>query len=156
QHLRPAGGADATRGARAPAIEMSQSAAPAPILEAIGVSKRYGAVQALDDVSIELWRGRVSCLLGDNGAGKSTLIKILSGVFPPDTGHLRVDGETVAFRTPTDALDRGIATVFQDLAVVPSLPVFRNFVLGREPTKGRLFWRRFDLRTARSLTSSEL
>jgi simple sugar transport system ATP-binding protein len=134
---------------------MSTDTTPA-VLEAIGVSKRYGAVQALWDVTLEVKSGSITCLLGDNGAGKSTLIKILSGVLEPDTGELRVDDAPTVFRSPTDALDRGIATVFQDLAVVPSLPVYRNFVLGREPTRGKLLWRRFDRRAAKALTSTEL
>src|SRR3954451_3246473 len=89
------------------------------ILELENVSKFFGSVVALDDVTVRLRRGEVHCLLGDNGAGKSTLIKILAGVHPPSVGIYRVDGEPVAFASPRDALDRGIATVYQDLALVP-------------------------------------
>jgi simple sugar transport system ATP-binding protein len=115
------------------------------VLEAIGVARRFGTVQALSDVTLRVRRGEVHCLLGDNGAGKSTLIKILSGALLPDEGRLRVDGVDDSFKTPHDALDRGIATVFQDLAVVPVMPVYRNFFVGREPTKGWGPFRRFDL-----------
>jgi simple sugar transport system ATP-binding protein len=135
---------------------MRDVATSGPVLEAKDVSKRYGAIQALSEVSLEIHAGQVTCLLGDNGAGKSTLIKIFSGVLGPDAGEIFVDDEPVVFRSPTEALDRGIATVFQDLAVVPTLAVYRNFVLGREPTKGRLFWRRLDHRGAKALTSTEL
>jgi simple sugar transport system ATP-binding protein len=92
--------------------------------------------------------GEVVCLLGDNGAGKSTLIQILSGVVRPDKGTVRAAGTNVRFDSPTDALDRGIATVFQDLAMAPIMPVYRNFFLGREPTIGWGPFRRFDSRQA--------
>ena len=107
------------------------------ILELDGVSKFFGTVVALRDVTLRLGRGEVHCLLGDNGAGKSTLIKILAGVHPPSLGTYRVDGEPVAFDSPRDALDRGIATVYQDLALVPLMSVYRNFFMGREPTRTR-------------------
>ncbi|HET9624396.1 MAG TPA: ATP-binding cassette domain-containing protein [Kofleriaceae bacterium] len=106
-----------------------------PILELDGVSKQFGTVVALDDVTLRLRRGEVHCLLGDNGAGKSTLIKILAGVHAPSRGTYKVDGAPVAFGSPRDALDRGIATVYQDLALVPLMSVYRNFFLGREPTR---------------------
>jgi simple sugar transport system ATP-binding protein len=128
----------------------------APALEARGVSKRFEAVRALAGVSIDVPSGAVTCLLGDNGAGKSTLIKILSGVFPPDTGQVAVDGEPVSFRSPRDALDRGIASVYQDLAMIPLLPVARNFFLGREPTRGRGPARRVDWKEAARATQVEL
>ena len=127
-----------------------------PYLEAIGVSKSYQNVAALQDVSIRVRPGEVVCLLGDNGAGKSTLIQILSGVAQPDTGRLRVAGQDVRFRSPSDALDKGIATVFQDLAVVPIMPVYRNFFLGREPTVGWGPLRRFDNRGAIEVAAEAL
>jgi len=99
-------------------------------------------------VSLSVRPGEVVCLLGDNGAGKSTLIQILSGVVRPDKGTVRVAGISVGLDSPTDALDRGIATVFQDLAMVPMMPVYRNFFLGREPTIGWGPFRRFDSRHA--------
>src|ERR1041384_7106684 len=127
------------------------------ILELDGVSKRFGTVAALQDVSLRLRRGEVHCLLGDNGAGKSTLIKILAGVHPPSAGTYRVDAEPVVFDSPRDALDRGIATVYQDLALVPLMSVSRNFFLGREPTRTR--WgvlRVFDRRLAARVATERL
>ena len=128
----------------------------APALEARDVSKRFEAVRALAGVSIDVPNGAVTCLLGDNGAGKSTLIKILSGIFPPDSGKVAVDGAPVSFRSPRDALDRGIACVYQDLAMIPLLPVARNFFLGREPTRGRGPARRVDWKEAARATQVEL
>lgn len=115
-----------------------------PYLEAVGVSKFYDSFAALRDVTIRVRPGEVVCLLGDNGAGKSTLIQILSGVIRPDLGTVRVDGRDATFASPNDALDQGIATVFQDLAVVPMMPVYRNFFLGREPSLGWGPFRQFD------------
>ncbi len=124
-----------------------------PVLEARGISKYFGRVVALKDVSLSVRAGEVNCLLGDNGAGKSTLIKILSGVHRPDDGQLLIDGQPVTLSSPRDAQARGIATVYQDLAVLPLMSVSRNFFLGNEPTKGRGPLRRFDMayanRTAR-------
>jgi simple sugar transport system ATP-binding protein len=106
---------------------------------------------------VRLRRGEVHCLLGDNGAGKSTLIKILAGVHPPSLGTYRVDGEPVVFASPRDALDRGIATVYQDLALVPLMSVGRNFFLGREPTRMRWgIFRVFDRRLAARIASERL
>lgn len=105
-----------------------------PLIEAIDLGKSYGGVVALRDVSTVVRAGEVTCVLGDNGAGKSTLIKILAGVHQHDTGELKIEGESVRFSSPREALDRGIATVYQDLAVVPLMSVWRNFVLGSEPT----------------------
>jgi len=109
----------------------------APLVELRGVSRYFGSVIALQDVSFAVEAGEVHCLLGDNGAGKSTLIKILSGVHPPSAGEMRVDGGTVRFASPRDAIDRGIATVYQDLATIPLISIARNFFMGREPTTGR-------------------
>jgi simple sugar transport system ATP-binding protein len=106
-----------------------------PLIEVIGIGKTYGSVIALRDVSTVVNAGEVTCVLGDNGAGKSTLIKILAGVHQHDTGEFKVEGEPVHFGSPREALDRGIATVYQDLAVVPLMSVWRNFFLGSEPTK---------------------
>jgi simple sugar transport system ATP-binding protein len=122
------------------------------LLAADGVGKYSGSVRALDDVSLTVRAGQVTCVLGDNGAGKSTLIKILSGVFRPDAGEVRVDGAAVRFHSPRDARASGIATVFQDLAMVPLMAVWRNFFLGSEPTKGWGPWRRFDVAAARAQT----
>ena len=105
------------------------------ILQLEGVSKFFGPVIALSGVTLRLKRGEVHCLLGDNGAGKSTLIKTLAGVYCPDKGGYWVDGTPVRFRSPREALDAGIATVYQDLALVPLISVARNFFMGREPVK---------------------
>ncbi len=116
-----------------------------PVLEARGVSKYFGRVVALKDVSLSVKAGEVNCLLGDNGAGKSTLIKILSGVHRPDEGELLMDGQAVTLGSPREAQARGIATVFQDLAVLPLMSISRNFFLGNEPTRGWGPFRRFDM-----------
>jgi simple sugar transport system ATP-binding protein len=100
--------------------------------------------------------GEVMCILGDNGAGKSTLIKILSGVHEPSEGELLVDGAPVSFSSPRDALAHGIATVYQDLALIPLMSVWRNFLLGSEPTKGYGPFKRFDVAFARKTARTEL
>ncbi|MGF6937997.1 simple sugar transport system ATP-binding protein [Paraburkholderia sp. UCT70] len=105
------------------------------ILSLEGVSRYFGNIIALNDITLRLKRGEVHCLLGDNGAGKSTLIKTLAGVYQPSKGTYRVDDKPVHFTSPKDALDLGIATVYQDLALVPLLSVARNFFMGREPQK---------------------
>lgn len=104
------------------------------ILALENVSKRFGSVLALQNITMRLKEGEVHCLLGDNGAGKSTLIKILSGLNTPTGGQLLVDDAPTTFSNPRDALDAGIATVYQDLALVPQLSVWRNFFLGQELT----------------------
>ena len=109
-------------------------ASGAPLVELRHVSKRHGAVLALDDVSMRVDAGRVTCVLGDNGAGKSTLIKIVAGLHRQDAGELRFAGEPVTLASPRDALERVVATVYQDLAVVGLMPVWRNFFLGAERT----------------------
>ncbi len=103
-----------------------------PLIEARGVAKRFGRVEALRNVSFQLGRAEVLGLLGDNGAGKSTLIKILTGLFPPDRGEIRFEGEPVRFHSPRDAYDLGVATVYQDLAIVDLMSIYRNVFLGRE------------------------
>jgi simple sugar transport system ATP-binding protein len=108
-----------------------------PLLQARDVSKHFDAVTALEHVSLDVYPGEVLCLLGDNGAGKSTLIKILSGLYRPDEGEVLIDGKPVALSSPRDALARGIATVYQDLSVLPLMSVTRNFIVGTEPTRSR-------------------
>jgi simple sugar transport system ATP-binding protein len=105
------------------------------ILALENVSKRFGSVLALQNITMRLKEGEVHCLLGDNGAGKSTLIKTLAGVHKPTDGQYMVDGKPVVFESPREALDMGVATVYQDLALVPLLSVARNFFMGREPMK---------------------
>lgn len=112
-------------------------APPAPaaarrVLSLRGVSKSFGAVAALTDIDLDVHSGEVVALVGDNGAGKSTLIKVLAGVHPPDSGTVEFAGEQVALTSPTAAIDRGIATVFQDLALCDNLDVVQNLFLGRE------------------------
>jgi ABC-type sugar transport system ATPase subunit len=106
-----------------------------PILEAMGICKAFGHVQALHEVNFEMYAGEVVALVGDNGAGKSTLVKILSGVYEADSGNIVVDGRHVEVDTPADAQSLGIATVFQDLALVDTRDVASNIYLGREPMR---------------------
>jgi simple sugar transport system ATP-binding protein len=104
----------------------------APLLEVVGVSKQFGGVHALENVSLNLHAGEVLALAGDNGAGKSTLIKTISGVHRPDRGEIRYRGEPVDFANPQAARDRGIETIYQDLALADNLDVGANVFLGRE------------------------
>jgi simple sugar transport system ATP-binding protein len=127
-----------------------------PLLEARAVSKYFGAVVAVEDVSLTVHAGQVTCLLGDNGAGKSTLIKLLSGVHEPDKGTLAVDGKPVRFTAPRDALDAGVATVYQDLSVMPLMSIARNFFLGNEPTVGFGPFRRWDGAKAARVAKEEM
>ncbi|WP_395293431.1 ATP-binding cassette domain-containing protein [Kitasatospora hibisci] len=121
-----------------------------------GVGKTYGTVRALEDVSLSLRAGEISCVLGDNGAGKSTLIKIIAGLHQHDEGTFTVGGEEVRFDSPRQALDRGIATVYQDLAVVPLMPVWRNFFLGSEQGHRRWGGLRLDADGMRATTREAL
>jgi len=126
------------------------------LIEVDSLSKRFGNVVALKDVSALVRAGEVTCVLGDNGAGKSTLIKILSGLYQPDGGEYRVDGEPVRFSSPREALEAGIATVYQDLAMVPLMSVWRNFFLGSEIQKGVPPFRRIDAVKAKKTVVDEL
>lgn len=127
-----------------------------PTIEVRDLEKRFGPVIALAGISLHVNRGEVLCLLGDNGAGKSTLIKILSGVHRPSCGKIRMDGEPVSFESPRDALDMGIATVHQDLAMIPLMSVMRNFFMGREPSTGPRFLGMIDLKKAEEITRKEM
>lgn len=128
----------------------------APIVELAGVCKYYGNVRALDGVNLSVCSGEVTCILGDNGAGKSTLIKIISGLHPHDTGTLRVDGRDVRFSSPREARECGIATVYQDLALVALMPVWRNFFLGSEISSGIAPLTRLDTVRMRRIAVEEL
>ena len=144
--------------------EVSGPAAEAPqlprphesIIEVENLGKSYGSIIALRDVSTTVNAGEVTCILGDNGAGKSTLIKILSGVHESSEGVFRVDGIERRMGGPRDALALGIATVYQDLAVVALMPIWRNFFLGSEPTKGFGLTKRLDVAAMRRITRDEL
>jgi ABC-type sugar transport system ATPase subunit len=103
-----------------------------PLLQARSISKRFGALQALADVDVDIHAGEVLAILGDNGAGKSTFIKILSGAYEPSAGTLLLDGAPVSFASPQDAADVGIATIFQELALSENLSIAENVFLGRE------------------------
>ncbi|MDR6972463.1 D-xylose transport system ATP-binding protein [Leifsonia shinshuensis] len=109
-----------------------------PVLSLRGVSKGFGAVQALTDIHLDVYAGEVVALVGDNGAGKSTLVKILAGVHPQDAGTIEFDGQEVSIPSPAASRELGIATVFQDLALCDNLDVVSNLFLGREITKGTL------------------
>jgi simple sugar transport system ATP-binding protein len=127
-----------------------------PLLEVEGLTRSFGKVSAIEGVSMSVRAGEVMCVLGDNGAGKSTLIKTLSGVHLPDKGRMLLSGREVRLRSPRDARRQGIATVYQDLAMVPMLSIVRNFFMGAEPTKGFGPFRRFDLKAADAIVRAEL
>ncbi|WP_445397288.1 ATP-binding cassette domain-containing protein [Streptomyces sp. LE64] len=137
----------------APTPEGTESA---PLIRLEGVGKHYGTIRALEGVSLEVHAGGITCVLGDNGAGKSTLIKIISGLHRHDAGTLRIEGAERRLGSPREALDLGIATVYQDLAVVPLMPVWRNFFLGSELTRGTGPLRRLDVDLMRRTTRTEL
>ena len=117
------------RESRSTTIDKAEAGA---ILEVEQLSKRFGGVQALDGVDFAAWPGQVVALVGDNGAGKSTLVKSISGIHAPDSGRIRLEGEEVVLRHPSDAARLGIATVYQDLALCDNLDVVANLYLGRE------------------------
>ncbi|MEV8549999.1 ATP-binding cassette domain-containing protein [Streptomyces glaucescens] len=127
-----------------------------PLVELRGAGKSYGNIRALHGVDLTVRPSTVTCVLGDNGAGKSTLIKIVSGLHQHTEGEFLVDGEPVRFSSPREALDRGIATVYQDLATVPLMPVWRNFFLGSELTKGVWPLRRLDIERMKRTADEEL
>lgn len=120
------------------------------------MGKSYGNVRALHGVDLAVRPGQVTCVLGDNGAGKSTLIKIISGLHRHTEGEFRIDGAPVRLNTPREALDRGIAAVYQDLATVPLMPVWRNFFLGSELTRGPWPVRRLDIARMKRTADEEL
>jgi ABC-type sugar transport system ATPase subunit len=106
-----------------------------PFLRGVGLSKSFGHVRALQDVDVDIYEAQVLAIVGDNGAGKATLTNILSGVFQPDRGEIRISGEPKQVRNPLMARNLGVATVFQNLALVDTRDVASNLFLGREPTR---------------------
>jgi simple sugar transport system ATP-binding protein len=124
----------------------------APLVRLTDAGKNYGSIIALQGVTLEVGGSEVTCVLGDNGAGKSTLIKIIAGLHQHTHGTYEVEGEKVRFNSPREALDHGIATVYQDLAVVPLMPVWRNFFLGNEVRRGPAM----DLAAMRRMAKQEL
>ena len=140
-------------------INTNQATAPqndAPIVDMKNIEKHFGNIIALSGVSFNIRPGECHCLLGDNGAGKSTFIKTMSGVHKPTKGEMLFEGQPVQFETPRAAMELGIATVFQDLAMIPLMSVTRNFFMGREPTKGRGLFKRFDLDRANEITMEQM
>jgi simple sugar transport system ATP-binding protein len=126
------------------------------IIHMDNIEKHFGNIIALAGVSFDVIPGECHCLLGDNGAGKSTFIKTMSGVHKPSKGKILVEGEEVHFESPRDAMSAGIATVYQDLAMIPLMSVTRNFFMGREPTKGAGLFKRFDVDFASRTTLNEM
>ena len=126
------------------------------LLELDEIAKYYGNIIALEGVTTTVEAGEVTCVLGDNGAGKSTFIKILAGVHQHDAGTVKLEGEEVRFASPRESIAAGIATVYQDLAMIPLMSVWRNFWLGQEPTKsfGPLRW--IDEGESKAIAKSEL
>lgn len=128
----------------------------APLIEMKNIEKHFGSVIALAGVSVEVRSGECHCLLGDNGAGKSTFIKTMSGVHKPTSGEIIFEGKPMDFADPRDAISAGIATVYQDLAMIPLMSVSRNFFMGNEPIKKIGPIRLFDHNYANRVTMEEM
>ncbi len=126
------------------------------MIQLSGLGKVFGNIRALQNIDLSVDQGHVACVLGDNGAGKSTLINIIAGLYTPTEGEYRVDGEPRLFNSPRDALDLGISAVYQHLALVPLMPVWRNFFLGSELSKGSGPTRRLDRATMKQITADAL
>src|SRR3954464_3922380 len=126
---------------------------PAPLLEMHGIVKSFPGVRALDGVDLDVRAGEVHCLLGQNGAGKSTLIKVLSGFHQPDAGTTTWEGEPAPLSSPAKAIERGVATIYQELDLVPHLDVAENIFLGHELSTGGFSQRAGAHREARELLS---
>ncbi|ANI40933.1 ATP-binding cassette domain-containing protein [Mycolicibacterium vaccae] len=133
----------------------AQAGGKVPLVELRDIGKSYGNITALQGISLRVHPGEVTGILGDNGAGKSTLIKIIAGLHQQTDGELLVDGEPIKFSSPAEALSKGIATVYQNLAVVPLMPVWRNFFLGQELRKKSFPWS-LDANAMRATTLTEL
>lgn len=134
---------------------MSGTAAT-PLVEMKNIEKHFGSVIALNGVSFDIAAGECHCLLGDNGAGKSTFIKTMSGVHKPSAGEIHFEGQKMNFETPRDAMEAGIATVYQDLAMIPLMSVTRNFWMGREPEKRVGPFKFFNQKMANEVTMAEM
>lgn len=128
----------------------------APIIQMKDIEKHFGSVIALAGVSVDIYPGECHCLLGDNGAGKSTFIKTMSGVHKPTKGEIHFEGKPMHFENPRDAMDAGIATVHQHLAMIPLMSVSRNFFMGNEPVKKVLGMTFFDKDKADTTTMEEM
>ena len=126
------------------------------LVEMADIGKTYGAIRALKGINLTVNAGEVTCVLGDNGAGKSTLIKIISGLHPHNEGTMKVDGQEVHFTSPRDSLAHGIATVYQDLAVVSLMEVWRNFFLGSELTGSNAPFAPLKVNEMKEIADSEL
>src|ERR1700738_4983058 len=118
-----------------PIASASTSPPGEPVLALRNISKTFPGVRALDDVSFDVWPGEVHALLGENGAGKSTLIKIISGVYPPGSGEMQVNGKAVHFAHPREAQAQGNATIYQEFSLYPELTVAENIFSGNMPRK---------------------
>lgn len=127
-----------------------------PIIEMRNIEKHFGPVIALNGVSFDIRPGECHCLLGDNGAGKSTFIKTMAGVHKPTGGEILFGGQAMHFDSPRDAMEAGIATVYQDLAMIPLMSVTRNFWMGREPVRKVGPFKFLDFKTANDVTMSEM
>ena len=139
--------------------ESSSAAEPpsdVPVLEARGLGKQFGSVVALQDVDVSLRAGEVTCVVGDNGAGKSVFIKMLCGLIRPSDGELLLDGTPTEFSSPRQARAQGIVAVYQDLALAPTMSLWRNFFMGAEPVKGWGVFQRFDVEYAKQAMQTEL
>lgn len=128
----------------------------APIVQMKNIEKHFGSVIALAGVSLEVYPGECHCLLGDNGAGKSTFIKTMSGVHKPTAGEIFFEGKPMNFDRPRDAISAGIATVYQDLAMIPLMSVSRNFFMGNEPLRKVGPLKFFDHEYANEVTMNEM
>ncbi len=129
---------------------------PGPILEMHNIAKHFGPVIALAGVSFDIHPAECHCLLGDNGAGKSTFIKTMSGVHKPTSGNISFEGKPMKFDSPRDSMNAGIATVYQDLAMIPLMSVTRNFWMGREPERHIGPLRFIDFKKANQVTMNEM
>jgi simple sugar transport system ATP-binding protein len=127
-----------------------------PIIEMRNIEKHFGPVIALNGVSFDIRAGECHCLLGDNGAGKSTFIKTMAGVHKPTGGEILFGGKAMQFDSPRDAMEAGIATVYQDLAMIPLMSVTRNFWMGREPVRKVGPFKFMDFKAANDVTMSEM